>query len=176
MELTAHIIGGIAAIIGFYSLTQKNDEKLFILQIIMNALLIPHFWLLGFESSAVVVLLITLRISAAYKYNNKMTYWIFMIAPFFQAGYMYYQNIEYFEYLGVIASLISTQCYFKLKQIPMRIGFIVTGVLWCYLGYFTGSYFIFLMNFIGMILHASTIYRIKKEYAAFDQQPSVTNS
>lgn len=163
MEYLGQGVGLLAAAIGFYSLTFKDDKKLLFLQIITNFLLVIHFLLLGFPSSAMVAGLVTLRILAAYKFNNNYTYSFFMVACFIQGYIMFINGTQYFEYFGLVATFIATHVYFKLTKIPMRVGFIMGGICWCVTAYYTNSYSVFLMNFVGCLIHLSTIYRMKKD-------------
>lgn len=159
----AELFGITSAFIGFYSLTLKNDKVLTILQIFVNLLLIPHFLLLGYTSSAIVVSLISLRIFFAYKYNSNLTYSIFILIAIGQVIYMGMGAPNWYEFLPAIAGIVVTHVYFKLKGIPMRIGFIIACILWTTGCLFMGSYSVAIMNAIGGILNLSTIIRLKRE-------------
>lgn len=163
MNYFAELFGWSAMLVGFYSLTSKDDEKLTFLQIIVNLLFIPHFILLGSVSSAVVVGFIALRIFSAYKYKNNYTYTFFMLAGIMQFAYALYGQVAWFEYLPIISSMLVTHTYFKLKQIPMRVLFIVGGILWVIAGTMLNSSSIVVANGLGIVIHFITIYRIYKD-------------
>lgn len=163
MENLGHIFGYLSLLLGWYSLTLKNDRKLTFYQIIVNALLIPHFFLLGSASSAVAVAFITLRVLTAYLYKNNITYSIFMLLGIAQLFYAGYQSLPWYEYLPILAGILVTHTYFKLEKIPMRILFIIGGVLWIIASMAMESYSVAILNFTGIIIHLITMARIYKD-------------
>lgn len=163
MEIFAHILGFGVLILSLYSLTKKDDKKLTFYQIIVNLLLIPHFLLLGSTQSAIAAAIICVRVLAAYKYNNNYTYLFFMSAGFLHLSWAFYTGIDFYEYFPIISGIIVTHTYFKLTQIKMRVCFIIGGVCWIIAGIGLGSYSVAIINFLGILMHISTIYRINKD-------------
>lgn len=163
MDIIAHILGFSAMALSFYSATLKDDQKLIIYQIFVNFLFIPHFILLGSYSTALVVTFIMFRIIAAYKYNNNLIYSLFMASGVLQLCYVFYSHLPWFEYLPVLSSILVTHTYFKLRGIPMRITFIAGGVLWIIAAINLNSPSVALINFVGILIHCSTIFRLSKE-------------
>lgn len=157
--IIAQALGCMAFVFGTYSFLNTDDNKMLFWSIVANTIFIPHYIILGAESSAITTAIIVVRAYLAKEHKHP-----WMIIPFstitIVQWVMFGDNIEL---LTALASLITTYAFFMCSQIKLRISLIVSGMLWIAIGLHYYAYFTILFNIFLIVACSSAIYRIKKE-------------
>ncbi|MCY9874016.1 YgjV family protein [Vibrio barjaei] len=163
VQMLGQLFGVVSMVMTFVSLTKTDDQRLLVMQIVASVLMVPHFLLLGSPATAAVAGLMALRIITAFKYNNDVTYGLFMLAGVVQLLYCAYVGVIWYELMPIVASIIGTHTYFRLRGVVMRLSFIAGGVFWIIGAAGVGSYSMVIINAVGIALHLITICRLKCE-------------
>lgn len=165
MEFIGQIIGYLAMAIGFFALTLKDDLWLRKVALLATCLMIPHYFLIGSPSSALVVALIGLRIWCSYRYKNDYVYYGFLGLSCVQILGMVWYQVAWFDYFPAVACLFSTYIYFRLEGIAMRVAFIIACLFWVIGCWAMASYPGLISNAVGIGLHLITITRLLRDRA-----------
>lgn len=126
-EITAQVIGFVAAFIGICAYSLKDDRRLKFMMGTQNAIVCFHFIMLSAFSAAGVTAVASLRNFMSLKAEMRRFLPFFLII-YILIGVLNYQ--AWYSVLPAVASCISSAAYFLLKGLRMRFILFVGSVLW----------------------------------------------
>lgn len=158
MYATGQALGSIAFIVGMVGFYQKNDSQLLLWTIICNVIFVLHYLALGATSSAVMVLLVVLRLLIARFYPSELWLYILSLMTIFQ----FYFLGDMIEIFTLVATLLGNYVYFTLKGLHMRLGLFVVQLLWVPVSIYYDAYFALAFNVVMAVITIHSAYSIKK--------------
>jgi hypothetical protein len=160
LYIIAQAFGAIGFLINAFGMTRTDDRQLKMCVAIAAMAFAIQFYLLGAMLGAFLACIGAVRYWLASRTKNKYLMWFFII--FYIA--MAFINQEGLPGLLLLAgSLIGTYALFRLDGANMRYAFIA-GCL-CIISYdiYYLAFGSLANNLLALILHVSTIYRIKRK-------------
>lgn len=159
-------IGFIALIINIFAFVTSKDEKFLIFMAISSLVWWIHFYYLWLISAAYISFFDILKNIIALKYKKNKKLFIFLFLSYIIIWFFTFNKNEIFSVIPIINSLLSLFFIYFLKEIKLKIWFLIILFLWFFYNYSGNSIagiisdtILILSTIIGIF---NIIYRRKK--------------
>lgn len=155
------LIGVLGFILGISAFLQKSDNAFRFQLTLVNIVMALHFYLLGSDSYAAAILnLINIFRNIASAYTRNLLIMLIFI------GLMWLVCLPTLnapiQYLSVIGTSIVTFSMFRLKQQAMRIGILLSSLLWIIYSIWVHSIGSLMIEITFAIINIVTIIKLMK--------------
>ncbi|MGF1751549.1 YgjV family protein [Vibrio cionasavignyae] len=164
-EVTAQVFGLISFALGMSTFYQKDDKKLKILMLLLNLNHLVHFILMGSMVSAASALLSTFRTGMAIYTRSLWVATLFVIISV-AVGVTLAQDA--WQLWPIAGTVIGTISIFVLKDIPLRLGFLLGATCWLINNISIGSIGGSLLEASVIMMNVLTIARLYRDKRSAD--------
>jgi hypothetical protein len=158
--LVAQAFGILSFLIGIYTFTQKNDQKLKLSMLALFTSQTIHFLLMGSSNGAIANFLSLIRTLVSIKFANKWVGAVF-IGINIVWGAPGVNSVV--DILPILGACIGTYAIFFLSGIAMRLAFVLGAIFWITNNIIIGSIGGILLESMVISMNLITIWRIHKD-------------
>lgn len=163
MIFLANIIGVIAFIIFILSFQIKDRKKLLFYQMIANIFYSIQYALLNAFGAASLNIISSIRCLVFNKFKTKIPFYILLIFILLIIGTLLYSYNGLISLLPVIISLIYVITSYGNNMLIIRIGFLISAILWIIFNLNVGAYTSLIGNTFEIVSSLIAIFRHRKK-------------
>lgn len=154
------LFGYITFVCGMVTFLQKRDQHFKLWLTLQNTLYGIHFFLMGNPAAVAGMVLSVLRNTLSMRTRSLWVAFVLLVANILIGCWVVH---AWWNVLPLLAAAVATLSMFRLKGVPMRIGMLITTLLWDANNILTGSIGGVAMESTIAILSVITIYRIYRD-------------